>query len=594
MSDFEDRLGRALGEGAEGAPGITGLAEAARRRARVRGRRRRSLLAAAAVLVLVGPVAVLSQRGDAPRGDATAATAGPGWKTVAVEREVSRRDAPDVTVLVDVPDSWVALPGSEDECGFYDFGAPSESCSQVEVVSVVTDVGNLDYAFGPGLRPASDYDYPVRAAWIGHVGLGGVDVSVSSDDYQVAARVLASARLEGQEVPDLSAGIYVVGSDGVERPALPLDAAGGYGERIEARGRRDEYAFAEQIDDAHWRAVATVGDKRIVVVAPTPALAELIAGSARVQQRGGQGAWQTVTYEGDPVNESGDNAVLIDVPAGWEPAGGPGCSVEVVTYADPALGCDDGPVVRVAAEASTRYGGPGLTDGGESSNGSVVTGRYVVSADGADYETIRRILASVRAPGESAPSATWRTEDVSAALVELPDDGSVEVRIQLYRGSALDVAASRRGSGSWQAQVIVTPGTRVLIDAPTHALADVVASTVRPTTTADGWSSFTYDGRDSDGLGNAVTFQAPSDWVRLDSDRCRIGYPRFGPPDSDPCEDASALTFFDAETYGMDLQGFSTPEASAGDALVGDLVAYVDAPDHETAVRILDSLQVVD
>lgn len=483
MSDFEDRLGWALGEGAEGAPGITRLAEAARRRARVRGRRRRSLLAAAAVLALVGPVAVLSQRGDAPRGDATAATAGPGWKTVTVEREVSRRDAPDATVLVDVPDSWVALPGSDDECGFYDFGAPSESCTQVEVVSVVTDGGNLDYTFGPGLRPASDYDYPVQAAWIGHVGLGGVDVSVSSDDYQVAARVLASARLEGQEVPDLSAGIYVVGSDGVERPALPLDAAGGYGERIEARGRRDEYAFAEQIDDAHWRAVATVGNKRIVVVAPTPALAELIAGSARVQQRGGQGAWQTVTYEGEPVNESGDNTVLIDVPAGWEPLNGRGCSPALVRYGDPATGCDDAPAVRVYLEASLDYAGPGLSDEGESSSGLVVSARYVVSADGADYETVRRILASVRLPGEVAPSATWTSDDTLGAIVEVPDDGSVTLGLSNPFTQEVPLSRSSRLSrdGEWVATVGIGPGAGLTVTAPTQPLADVVASTVRST-----------------------------------------------------------------------------------------------------------------
>jgi hypothetical protein len=601
MSDFEDRLGRALSEGAEHAPGAAGVAAGARGLASARRRRRLSVLAAAAVVAVVVPLAVVSQLGDEP-GD-TAATAGVGWRTVTVQREVFGQDTSEVTVLLDVPDDWVELPDSDDVCGFYDFGAPSESCSETDVVSVVSDAGALDYAFGPGLRPASDYDYPVSAAWIGHVGLGGVDVSVSSDDYQVAVRVLGSARLEGQEIPDLSGEIYVVGSDGVSRPALPLDAADGYGERIEPRRTRDEYAEAEEIDPTHWRAAATVGDKRIVVVAPTPALAELIAGSATVQDRDEDlDGWQTVTYEGDPVNESGDSTVLIDVPAGWEQLAGRGCSVGSVRYGDPDLGCDGGPAVRVYLEATLDYAGPALVEDGESSTGLVVSGRYVVSADGADYQTIRRILASVRAPGESAPSATWRTRDLGAGFsMEAPDDGSVETTFTGVEGVASKTVAStparRRGSGRWAAEVTLGAATNLTITAPTQALADVVASTVRSTTTTtttDGWQSFTYDGSDPDARGNAVSFQVPPDWVRLDTDQCRIGYPRFGPPDSDPCEDASALTFFDAETYGVESQGFSTPEASAGDALVGDLVAYVDAPDHETAVGILDSLRVVD
>ena len=384
-------------------------------------------------------------------------------------------------MLVDVPDSWVELAESDGVCGSYDFGAPSESCTEVDVVSVVTDGGALDYTFGPGLRPASDYDYPVSAAWIGHVGLGGVDVSVLSDDYQVAARVLGSARLEGQETPDLSDEIYVVGSDGVERPGLPLDAAGGYGERIEARGKRDEYAYAEQVDATHWRAAATVGDRRIVVVAPTPALAELVAGSARVQEREGDAAWQTVTYEGPPVNESGDGTILLDLPPDWERLDGRGCGVAGVRYGDPALGCDRAPAIRVYLEAQLDYAGPGLSDDGESSTGLVVVDRYVVSADGADYETARRILASVRLPGQQAPSETWHVESLLGATVELPDDGSASATFA--QPFSNDVPRSRGarqvGAREWVAVVGVAPGSMVTITAPTQALADLVASTVR-------------------------------------------------------------------------------------------------------------------
>ncbi len=354
-------------------------------------------------------------------------------------------------------------------------------------VSVVTDGGNLDYNFGPGLRPASDYDYPVSAAWIGHVGLGGVDVSVLSDDYQVAARVLGSARLEGQEIPDLSDGIYVVGSDGVERPALPLDAAGGYGERIEARGKRDEYAYAEQVDATHWRAAATVGDRRIVVTAPTPALAELVAGSARVQQRGGDGAWQTVTYEGDPVNESGDNTVVLDLPPGWERLGHLGLQRRTSLRAGRhrsvrrrRLG-DLPPGVHLRLRGRAR---PRALRGGGTSGYVFVGALAAQVVDAPDHETARRILASVRLPGEPAPGAAWRTEDLGDGTVELPADDAVSIRVamvDLIRSpDGVEQGAARQQGEVWVAGADYGVGTSVRVTAPTQALADVVASTVRP------------------------------------------------------------------------------------------------------------------
>ena len=68
MSDFEDRVGRALGAGAEGAPAAHGLADGARRRLRVRRPRLAVGGAAAAVLAVVVPVAVIGgPGGSSPR-----------------------------------------------------------------------------------------------------------------------------------------------------------------------------------------------------------------------------------------------------------------------------------------------------------------------------------------------------------------------------------------------------------------------------------------------------------------------------------------------------------------------------------------------
>lgn len=90
---------------------------------------------------------------------------------------------------------------------------------------------------------------------------------------------------------------------------------------------------------------------------------------------------------------------------------GQGCAAGLVRYGDPALGCDDTPAVRVYYEATLDYAGVSLVDEGESSAGLVVSGRF---------------LASVRAPGEPTPSATWRGD--------VPDDGTASISsVSIYR-----------------------------------------------------------------------------------------------------------------------------------------------------------------
>jgi hypothetical protein len=479
MGDFEDRLGRALGEGAEDAPGAAGLADGARTRARRRRTWRVTGVGAAVALAVALPLTLTLVRDGADV--TTVADAGEGWRTVSLERESFAPGPDTLTVLVDVPVGWVDLPDADD-CGSPDLGVAVDGCES-ETLTVLADSGNLDFSFGPGLRAREDYGYPVDSDWGGYVDLGGAYAIVSSDDQQVALRVLASARYEGQDVPDLSGEWPATVRDGVGYRDPGLAAlAGDYGVEVSDRLRREEYPYAEQLARDRWRASATVGEKRIEVVAPTSAIAQVVAGSARenATPEDGEG-WQTVTYEGDPVAESGDGTIVLDLPRGWERLDGQGCGVAGVRYGDPALGCDQAPAVQVYLEAQLDYAGPGLSDDGGSSTGLVVVGRYVVSADGADYETVRRILASVRLPGEEAPSTTWRTETGAGYEVEVPDDDSVSVnRVSPSGVPAPAARAARRDlSGTWTA-VVALDSDAVLVTAPTQALADVVASTVRP------------------------------------------------------------------------------------------------------------------
>ena len=102
MSDFEDRLTRALRSAGDEAPDATGLATAARWRARVR--RRRTALTSAAVVVavmgVVGGVALLGNGDDAPSPVATDPPSSPAAPTDSGRVETWH----DVSVTV--PSTW--------------------------------------------------------------------------------------------------------------------------------------------------------------------------------------------------------------------------------------------------------------------------------------------------------------------------------------------------------------------------------------------------------------------------------------------------------------------------------------------------------
>ena len=305
-------------------------------------------------------------------------------------------------------------------------------------------------------------------------------------------------------------------------------------------------------------------------------------------------AWQTVTYEGDPVNESGDNRVLVDLPQGWERLDTSACEFAVPRFGLPANNpCEQASTLGfVGSSTYDSCCSPGLS-GPEATSGDAFAGSVVAYVDAPDHETARRILASVRLPGDPAPSETWRTEDLGAATVEVPDDDSVDVAVLLVKTSdrAARTNAMVEPAGSWVSEVDPVVGTRVRITAPTQALADVVASTVRPAT-GGGWHTVSYDGEAQDAKGNAVTFEVPSGWDRLDSNLCRIAVPRFGPPGADPCEDDTVVSFYDVAAAYDDVPGLDGPDDTDGIKRLGDLVAYVDAPDHDTASRILESLRL--
>lgn len=108
--------------------------------------------------------------------------------------------------------------------------------------------------------------------------------------------------------------------------------------------------------------------------------------------------------------------------------------------------------------------------------------------DAPDRETARRILASVRLPGDAAPSSTWTTERLGKDEIDLPDDGSVTAEVAAPSGvERLPTRpAGQDRDGTWNALVARSDGTAIHVIAPTQALADLVAATVRPATGSHG------------------------------------------------------------------------------------------------------------
>ena len=213
MNDFETRLTEALNGGAEQAPDADGLAAGARRRSRSRRRTRVAVGIGVVVAALVVPVGVLALGGDdTPDRVATDQADEPkGWHTVEHEG-----------VLLDIPGGWHELDTSKCEFGFARFGPDdADACTFDHEGLGFYASANFDPKHGPGVLEKEE------GGWGGYVYAGDWAVYATVSDPDRARRILASARLEGQEAPDVSAGWRTESYDGlsVDVPATWREGA---------------------------------------------------------------------------------------------------------------------------------------------------------------------------------------------------------------------------------------------------------------------------------------------------------------------------------------------------------------------------------
>ncbi len=196
-------------------------------------------------------------------------------------------------------------------------------------------------------------------------------------------------------------------------------------------------------------------------------------------------------YDGEPVAESGDGTVLLDVPGDWERLDTSGCE-----FARPRFGPTDVDPCEGEAGVSL-YGsatfdplhGPGLSheDEGETENGTRPATSTPASTPSTSpgSATRSRVECSAR-PGRTAwtfptSSAAWSRQEAQGVAVDVPADGvevsvsSVPVRADFPVGVTLAEQRDTRWIGGLQ----IDGSHLVEVDAPTQALAELVASSSR-------------------------------------------------------------------------------------------------------------------
>ncbi len=166
MTEFEDRVGRALTDGADRAPDGAGLAERARRRARVRRRRVVAASAVATVVAVLVPVGVLTSLDGPNRQDASVDDRSEGGPRVGcgdgIDWPVAAMDGGVAGLLEDQP-VREAFASLADEMGI-DAPAAIQRQGADRVPWIALAVERSTYAVGVGVWSAADG--PARGASI--------------------------------------------------------------------------------------------------------------------------------------------------------------------------------------------------------------------------------------------------------------------------------------------------------------------------------------------------------------------------------------------------------------------------------------------
>jgi len=207
MTDLEQQVTEALAHGAEGAPSATGLAAAARSRARHRRRANLAGVAALVALCIAVPTAVVALRGS-DDGRPTPSKVADATGTPGVPAGLRVESWHGVTALV--PDTW-AYGSLEDWCA--DGGQLEPRVARPGAVSLDIRCATSTYGVSFQQLPSGQdrdqvFDWPVTLqtskgwppdAYVGAHGIGDVLVEVTAKTPEEAQAVLATVHPIGRE-----------------------------------------------------------------------------------------------------------------------------------------------------------------------------------------------------------------------------------------------------------------------------------------------------------------------------------------------------------------------------------------------------------
>lgn len=278
MTELETRLRQSLERAAQDAPSAAGLA--ARIHARRRPRRKVAVgvgatLAAAGAVVAIVVVPGLAGPDRQPSRDASVAAQDGAWRTVEFSPEAS-----GIPLAMEVPAAWGLYedPGCELDTPVGPTNV--DPCAEGAVTAMDQRLWSDSYAIPPGLIRYG------RGAWSGSVFSGGVVVTVTAQDEETTRRVLASVRPADQRPPDVEdwrtksvSNTYgEITAQLPEDPRVVLKIADQAPDCVKSASADGRFA-AQPLTDDTWEAVLCY-DLRGSVVAPTQALADLVAASA--------------------------------------------------------------------------------------------------------------------------------------------------------------------------------------------------------------------------------------------------------------------------------------------------------------------------
>jgi hypothetical protein len=276
MSDFDERVRRALEDESEHAPDASGLAQAARGRLRARRRRLAAVGGVAVLMAVAVPVVALGLGGsDGDDLDAADTTAPAGeWKWAVV-----------VDARAEIPGDW-----SKHTCDFDGFESEIYAPTQNDACQFGTYLAfypsaTFDPADMPGVITASTDEGKTR--WSGYVYTGDYAVSVSTGDRDLTRRILASTRDDMQPEIDGSEWQTLEGLD------LRVDVLLRWGLGPDAD--LDDYAVCAALGERNdppemasqpgtrstWVSFDYRDGRWISVSAPTQAVADLVLASVQ-------------------------------------------------------------------------------------------------------------------------------------------------------------------------------------------------------------------------------------------------------------------------------------------------------------------------